>query len=341
MPGGTPLVSIVLPTFNRETFLDDAFQSIAAQTYPNWELIVVDDGSTDNTTSAVRRLSGRMRGPCTYIRQENRGAYAARNVGVTRGRGELFAFFDSDDLWLPHHLSRCVDALKRHEEVDWVYGACQRIDHASGRVVDESSFFVDGAPRPFLSLHTRRYDDLRIVDDSRSIECQLVYGFYCGLQNSVIRRRLLADSHFDERYRVVEDELFFIKALTRGARVAYYMEPHVVYRVHGANSSASSNARSDEQSLAIFRELVEGFERLRTSVAFTRKQRRALRRRLSNEYFWHLGYNGYWRAGKRQEALAAYRRGLSFRPLDLRLWKSYMIAVARTCVARGTRGAHT
>src|SRR5262249_36291930 len=187
-----------------------------------------------------------------YVQQENRGAYAARNTGLARASGSLVAFYDSDDLWLPHHLSRCVSAFEAEPTLDWVYGACRREEHKTGRVIDESSFYVAGKPRPFLNARTRKLGPLHIVDDPRAVEIQLVHGFYCGLQNSMIRRSVFEREGFSERFRVVEDELFFIRFLVRGGRVAYYREPHVVYRVHEANSSASANGRTPEQALAIF-----------------------------------------------------------------------------------------
>src|SRR6186997_2162819 len=113
------LVSIVLPTFNRESFLAQAFSSIAAQEYPHWELIVVDDGSTDGTAAEVQRLIPTMPGPVKYVRQDNRGAYGARNTGCRHATGDYISFFDSDDLWFPHHLRRCVEALDAHADLDW------------------------------------------------------------------------------------------------------------------------------------------------------------------------------------------------------------------------------
>src|SRR5262245_39393110 len=122
------IVSVILPTFNRSSFLPAAFAAIQAQLLTSWELIVVDDGSTDDTPAVVDALSTSIAQPVTYRRQANQGAYGARNTGVQSARGEYIAFYDSDDIWLPHHLSACVSALNEHPDVDWIYGACEVVD---------------------------------------------------------------------------------------------------------------------------------------------------------------------------------------------------------------------
>jgi glycosyltransferase involved in cell wall biosynthesis len=95
------LVTAIIPTFNRAERLRDAIESIRAQTHVNWELIVVDDGSSDNTEEIVQSFSDDR---IHYIKQENRGVSAARNAGIAKARGELIAFLDSDDRWEPRKL---------------------------------------------------------------------------------------------------------------------------------------------------------------------------------------------------------------------------------------------
>lgn len=104
----SPLVSAIIPTYNRAYLVKDAVDSILAQTYENIEVIVVDDGSTDNTLEVLSAYCNRIR----VIRQENAGPAAARNRGIAASSGELIAFLDSDDLWLPEKLERQVKLLQ-------------------------------------------------------------------------------------------------------------------------------------------------------------------------------------------------------------------------------------
>src|SRR5436305_3864507 len=101
MPGSPerPAVSILLPTYNRAKCLPQEFASIRSQPFTDCELIVVDDGSTDNTRELVEELTRGWPQPVRYHRQENQGAYGARNTGLDLATGECVAFFDSDDVW--------------------------------------------------------------------------------------------------------------------------------------------------------------------------------------------------------------------------------------------------
>ena len=108
----TPLVSVIIPTYNRGWILEETIDSVLAQNYAPMELIVVDDGSIDDTAAILAGYGSRLE----IIRQENRGVSAARNVGVAAARGELIAFLDSDDLWLPGKVAIQVDHFQIHPE---------------------------------------------------------------------------------------------------------------------------------------------------------------------------------------------------------------------------------
>jgi glycosyltransferase involved in cell wall biosynthesis len=105
-----PLISIVMPTFNRADTIQRAVESIRAQYYSDWELLVIDDGSTDDTASRLAGLDPRIR----LLRQENQGVTAARNAGLAAVKGELVSFLDSDDEWLPHHLALAAAFFAAH-----------------------------------------------------------------------------------------------------------------------------------------------------------------------------------------------------------------------------------
>ncbi len=110
------MISVIIPTYNRKPYLERTFASVFAQHLPCDELIVVDDGSTDATVALVEGLAATAAVPIRLLRQENRGAAAARNLGIREARGTLLAFLDSDDWWLPNKLALQSTAMAAHPE---------------------------------------------------------------------------------------------------------------------------------------------------------------------------------------------------------------------------------
>lgn len=114
----TPLVSIIIPCYNQARYLPFALQSVQAQTFSDWEVILVNDGSTDDTAVvAAQFASSRLH----YVFQGNQGLSAARNTGIRAAQGEYLAFLDSDDEWEPQFLEECVKAIKRNSSLAGIY----------------------------------------------------------------------------------------------------------------------------------------------------------------------------------------------------------------------------
>jgi glycosyltransferase involved in cell wall biosynthesis len=103
------MISVIIPVYNSERYLAEAMKSVLGQTLPAYEIIIVDDGSTDGSGEIARRYGPSLR----YIRQTNQGAATARNVGVNTAQGNLLAFLDADDVWLPHKLAKQVELLQQ------------------------------------------------------------------------------------------------------------------------------------------------------------------------------------------------------------------------------------
>jgi len=121
-----PRVSVVIPTWNRRRHLEEAIASVLAQTYTDYEIVVVDDGSTDDTRAWLEGPGTDRR--VVTLRQENRGSSSARNAGIRAARGELIAFLDSDDLWLPRKLESQVALFDRNPAVGFVFCGSAQVD---------------------------------------------------------------------------------------------------------------------------------------------------------------------------------------------------------------------
>src|SRR5205085_967833 len=120
-----PLVSIIIPFLNAGPFIEETIESVRAQTYAEWELLLADDGSTDSSTATAKRYAEGYSNRVRYLEHAghvNRGLSATRNLGIRHSRGHLIAFLDADDVWLPHKLERQVAILNSQPEAAMVYG---------------------------------------------------------------------------------------------------------------------------------------------------------------------------------------------------------------------------
>ncbi len=328
----TPSVSIILPTYNRARFLPAAFEAIRGQTFTDWELIVVDDGSTDDTSDVVASLTRGWVQPVRYIHQENQGAYSARNAGVDLARGRYVAFYDSDDLWLTHYLLESIQILDAHEDIDWVYTATKVVDLESGSVLMENCFYESGSPRPFLSLKTAPRGGAKLLVDRRTIAVAIRHALYSGLQASILRSHVVRNIRLPP-FRVGEDQVFSILALSKGIRIAYFDRPNVVYLAHPGGVSAACHKGLDLRITAA-EELIRAFESISESIELDGAATSALRSRLATEYFWILGYSLLWEHGHRFRALKMFEKGLRHTPWDLKLWKTYIVSRLKSLVVR-------
>lgn len=125
-----PLVSVVIPSYNRALYIGEAIESVLAQTYHNIEVIVVDDGSTDNTEEVIQPYLSRI----MYLQQENAERGASRNSGMRKATGEYLAFLDSDDIWLPSKVEADIKVLTQHPAVGLVYSDIIQIDECGRQI---------------------------------------------------------------------------------------------------------------------------------------------------------------------------------------------------------------
>lgn len=153
----TPLISVVIPAYNAEQFLDETLESVLSQTYENWECIIVNDGSTDNTESIAKKWcekDARFR----YFYKENSGASDTRNFGIKEARGEYIAFLDADDLYMPNFLEVCIENLVE-KDVDLVAPKMLEFWDVQNEVIedeDKKDYLYSGKEGIALFLHSNR-----------------------------------------------------------------------------------------------------------------------------------------------------------------------------------------
>lgn len=221
-----PAVTVIIPTYNSARYLAAAVQSVIDQAWTDWELIIVDDGSTDGTADliAAKFHDPRVR----LVRQPNQGDAAARNTGIRISSSPLLAFLDADDLWKPEKLKQQVRVLHERPDVDVVY---------CGIEVETISSSGDS-----LSRRITHPPDIR---EPTLYEELLIRNIITGSHSSVMLRRSVLESEgmFDARFRISDIDLWIRLAL--GHAFFAIHEASVVIRKHGQNSSNNKVMMSD------------------------------------------------------------------------------------------------
>jgi glycosyltransferase involved in cell wall biosynthesis len=216
MAESLPLVSIILPTYNRAKLLPRALESILSQDFDNFEILLVDDGSTDETSEVVNSIHDKR---LRYIHyEENRGIGATRNEGVAQSKGDLIAFIDSDDFWMPGKLNYIVDIYQEYPQIDVLFSNYLNINQINGIKVD--GFFQHRSEFSKLKLSALDYD-LWLIENG--LPESLLSNNIIGTPSIVVLRRYVFQKvgNFSLNLGGTEDFEFWWRAAVKGINIAY------------------------------------------------------------------------------------------------------------------------
>ncbi len=301
----TPLFSAVIPTYNRETYVPLAVESVLRQTCNDFEIIVVDDGSTDQTGTALRRFKDKI----VCLRQPNGGVSKARNTGIAAARGKWIAFLDSDDEWLDSYFATVADLISRHGD-------------AVGVVLNSTAVAIDGTEIDNFSDRGMEavFSGAKEVSFARPLRTVLDYHI-TTLQSAAFARLAVTGGRlFDEAISIAEDLDFIAEMALRGPFVfSPALAARVVRRPEEVQNLSAQFTRATWQTRLAWSRV---FERFLRDARLSESERMAVRRRYaSNERA--LG-NLHLSQSRGTEARQAYR-------LALNLDRSLASAVRLAC----------
>lgn len=227
-------VSVVIPTYNNAGFIIRTIQSVFDQTYSNYEIIIIDDGSTDNTKQVLSPVMHKVK----YYAQRNQGQSAARNKGIQKAKGNFIAFLDDDDLWHQDNLKIKLDILKKHPEIGAVF--------SDFRLFNKNSFITPTSPLEYYKSLKRYKKDVAVIFKERGrmrlndhLEVEYFYGnifddLFLGnfiLTSTFVARKKVADKigWFKPDIRTQEDYEFYLR-FSKKYPMAFVNEKLVDYR---------------------------------------------------------------------------------------------------------------
>lgn len=274
-----PRISIVTPSFNQGEFLEETIRSVLCQGYPNLEYIIIDGGSGDGSVDIIRRYEPWL---AHWESAPDRGQAHAINKGLRRSSGELVAYLNADDLYLPDTLQSVADRFAAHPQVDLLYGDCRVIDQAS-RVTGH------WRSRPFDAV------------------VELCRNFI--FQPTVFLRRALYErvGDFNEQLDCVMDIDYWYRAI-HTAHFAYVRRELASFRIHSRSKTGQRRARF----------IAERYEILERFLGETRQQElRGERRRIMAWHHFHAGEQLY-HAGDAEAAEREFMRSIQLTPWSVR-----------------------
>jgi glycosyltransferase involved in cell wall biosynthesis len=291
-----PRVSIVIPSYNHAHFLGAALDSVRAQTVTDWECVVVNNYSTDNTEAVVAAYDDpRIR----LLNFRNEGVIAAsRNVGIQATTGEWVAFLDSDDWWEADKLERCLAAAGPDTDV-----------------VSHPEFFFK---------NDIVIDTTQVADAARVAYRTLLFAGNCLSPSAIMIRRPLLERHggfaTDRELITAEDFELWLRLARDGARFAFVDKPLAYFRIHGGQNSGSI-VRHRDASLAVLERHLDG---LKDATVLDR-----LRGRRARALVVYAAGRGLQKAGRFSDALGQFARAAALWPLEPRLWAAVALALLR------------
>ncbi len=259
MDQSRPLVSVIIPTYNRVKPLEKAIKSVLAQGPIPLEILVIDDGSTDDTEAMVRALARRY-GSIRYLRnRRTKGPAGARNTGLLCIQGEFTAFLDSDDLWLPGHLENAIDLLVANPQIDLLFGNLHLFDQPQQRLLTDW-----GAAKQRLAALDKvplGWSSERIADP---LFLALVDESFVLLSSVVMRSMREQTLLFNEMLGFSEDRDLIIRLeRLKSFHFAYRHAVSVVRRENDGNLTNKHSLKTHRQileaHLTIYREYIESF----------------------------------------------------------------------------------
>lgn len=240
-----PLVSVVVPTYNYGHFITETFESLRAQTYPYWECVVVDDGSTDDTAEVVKRFA-ETEPRITYVRQENQRQSVAKNNGLAHTNGQYVQFLDADDLLESRKFEQQVEYLESHPETDIVYSGVHYFVAECG---EESSCATQDEDPAWMT---------KTSGAGREVVRQLLLDNIMVINSPLVRRSLIERvGPFDARLPPAEDWDYWLRCAMAGGRFQFQDGEGVRALVRSHQISSSQNRIRMYRVILLMREKLD------------------------------------------------------------------------------------
>jgi glycosyltransferase involved in cell wall biosynthesis len=312
----TPLVSCIIPTYNREKFLPISIGSVLKQTYKNWELIIVDDRSTDGTKKLIEKYMKKDK-RIKYVKNiHKQGPSGARNQGIELAKGKYIAFLDSDDEWMSFHLEEMIYYLEKYpDRIDLINASRRKINFKTKKIIKNEMINISEYPKYKLeNAYILKGDLFNISFKKRVItNCTMV-----------AKKEIIEKIRFEESLYMNEDSFFIKEILYNKFRVGFLPKYNLNYYIHNNHISNCNNKAKHSKIILLGKRQEKYFLMCLDKFKLNKQQQQIIYRNLADLYFWNIGYNGYLQLKDYKNAKKYFIKGLRLNPFNFNFWKTYI-----------------
>jgi len=228
-----PLISVIIAVYNGEKYLQETIESVILQSETNWEIIAVNDGSTDHSLEILGFFEKKIPGRIHVISLENGGVSRARNIGVDNAKGKFLAFLDQDDLWTPDKLERQFGLFSNDQTLEFSFTGTKYIDE-NMKTVKDPGFILDSRHRGYVFKQL------------------LLLGNFIPISSVMVKRDIFIKAGgFNQRFKLAEDFDFCLNVV-RELPVDYIDQPLLLYRLHKDSYSFKKMDQMDAEANIVF-----------------------------------------------------------------------------------------
>jgi glycosyltransferase involved in cell wall biosynthesis len=318
-----PKVSIIVPVYNRETLVKRLISTVQQQTFQDWELLLIDDASTDDTVEVIKSA---MLSDDRIVLQNNthkKGPSGARNTGLDIASGKYIAYQDSDDEWFEHHLEKMVHYLDKSDgKIDLMSADPLRKYEETGEVFNYDKMAMETIP------HTHE-GELFLINPDCLFEKQLM-GRVITTQCMVGKSAVLKAVRWNESLNAAVDILYNLEVCSQNITVGHLSDYHAIYWAHKDNLTNVGGGHSPERMERVQRSFIRYWELVLETFTLTQNQQHYVETNLAKSLAWHLAYHSLEPQGKFKEATTYYLKAIKIKPSNFKYYKAFSKALFKS-----------
>jgi glycosyltransferase involved in cell wall biosynthesis len=314
-----PQVSIIVPVFNRQNLVGQLIKTVLNQTFSDWELLLIDDSSTDATVDTIKKLSNGDSRIKIANNMHLKGPSGARNTGLDLANGKYITYQDSDDEWIAGHLETMVYYLEKYpDKIDVMSANPLRKYLETNEVFNYDQINID-------EISHTKVEEAYLIDTDVLFDTQLK-GRAITTQCMIGKADIMKSVRWNEKLNAAVDIMHNLALCALRIKVGHIQEYHAIYWAHNDNLTNCGGHHSAKRMEKVHSAFVLYWQLVLKEFTLNEGQTKFVKNELAKTFAWHLAYHTYEPQKKYLEAISCYREAIKLQSFDFKIWLALMKA---------------